>query len=116
MSSIRFNLSVLLENLKGFKTPLCFYVCFFKAFPKGEYEKYTNLVCVRLESNISLSVRHSYLSIFPYDRPDSLSASLLISYCSFSSLILSSVVMISFYILFKRFFLKHKGLSDVRVV
>ena len=38
--------------------------------------------------------------------------SLLILYCSFLSLILSSIAMISFYILPKRFFLKRKGLSD----
>ena len=35
--------------------------------------------------------------------------------CSFSSLILSLVIMISFYFLSKRFFLKYKGLSDTRV-
>ena len=42
-------------------------------------------------------------------------ASLLISYCSFSSLILSSVVMISFYILSKILSLKCKGLADAEV-
>ena len=41
---------------------------------------------------------------------------LFLPYCSFSSLILSSIVMISFYILSIRFFLKHIGLSDARVV
>ena len=41
---------------------------------------------------------------------------LLILYCNFSSPILSSMVMINFYILSTRFFLKYKGLSDVRVV
>ena len=41
---------------------------------------------------------------------------LLISYCNFSSLILSSVVMIRFYILFERFSLKRKRLSDAKVV
>ena len=40
---------------------------------------------------------------------------LLISCCSFSPLTLSSIVMISFYILPKRFFPKRKGLSDARV-
>ena len=49
-------------------------------------------------------------------RGDSVGASLVISYFSFSSLILSLIVMISFYILSKRLFLKRKGLSDVRVV
>ena len=52
----------------------------------------------------------------PDDYADSLSASLLISYCSFSSLILPKIDMISFYILSKRFFLKRKGLPDVKVV
>ena len=40
----------------------------------------------------------------------------LISYCSFSSLILSAIVIISFYILCKISFLKHKGLSGAEVV
>ena len=40
---------------------------------------------------------------------------ILMSYYSFSSLILSSIAMISFYILSNRFFLKREGLSDVRV-
>ena len=53
---------------------------------------------------------------FPDDNADIFAASVLISYCSFSCLILSSVVMISFYILSKRFFLKCKRLSDGRVV
>ena len=38
------------------------------------------------------------------------------SYCNFSSLILSSMVMISVFILSERFFLKRKGLSYGRVV
>ena len=41
--------------------------------------------------------------------------SLLITYSSFPSLILSSVVMISFYFLRKRFFLKRERLSDPRL-
>ena len=43
-------------------------------------------------------------------------ASLLKSYCSSSSLILSSVVFISFYILPKTLCLILKGLSEARVV
>ena len=43
-------------------------------------------------------------------------ASLLILYCGFLSLILLSIVMISFYILSKRFFLKREEISDARVV
>ena len=42
--------------------------------------------------------------------------SLLISYCIFLSLILPSVVMIGFYVLSKRIFLKHKEFSDARLV
>ena len=37
------------------------------------------------------------------------------SYCNFSSLILSSVVIISFYVVSTRLFLKRKGLSDAKV-
>ena len=59
---------------------------------------------------------YSYLSISPDDNADTFAASLLISYCNFSFLILSSVVLIGFYILSKRFFLKRKGLSDAKVV
>ena len=64
---------------------------------------------------MSLPLRYSYLSVLPDGNADIFTASLLISYYSFSSLILS-IVMISFYILSKRFFLKHKGLSVVRVM
>ena len=57
----------------------------------------------------------SLLSVFPDDNADTFAAFQLISYCNFSSLILSSIVMISFYVLSKRFFLKRKRLSDARV-
>ena len=57
-----------------------------------------------------------YLSIFVDDNANIFAASLLISYYSFSSLILSSIVTISFYILSKWFSLKREGLSDPRVV
>ena len=52
---------------------------------------------------------------YPDDNTDILAASLIISYCSFSSLILLSVIMVSFYIFSKRLFLKREGLSDARV-
>ena len=85
--------------------------------PNGEY---VNLVCpvilLRSNGNISSPVRYSYLSILPDDNADSFAASLLILYCSFSSLILSSFVVISFYILSTRFFLQRKELSDAKVV
>ena len=65
---------------------------------------------------------HRYIDIyiyifffFPDDNADIFAASLLISYCGFLSLILSSVFVISFYILSRKFFLKHKRLSDARV-
>ena len=52
----------------------------------------------------------SFIS-FPDDNNDIFGASLLISYCSFSYLILPSIVMISFHIFSKRSCLKRKGLS-----
>ena len=50
------------------------------------------------------------------DNTDIFAAPHLVSYYCLSSLILPSIVMISFYILSKRLFLKCKGLSDARVV
>ena len=50
------------------------------------------------------------------ENADIFAASLLISCYSFSALTLSSVVMISFHMFCKRFFLRRKGLSDARVV
>ena len=65
---------------------------------------------------MSLPLRYCYSLILPDDKGDIFAASLLILYFSFSSLILSSIfVKISFYILFKRFFLKREPLSDARV-
>ena len=60
-------------------------------------------------------IKYSYLSILPDDNANIFAASLFISYCSFSSLIWSSVVMASFYVISKRFFLKHNLLSDARL-
>ena len=65
--------------------------------------------------SISSPARYSYLSIFSDDNADIFAASLLISYCSFLSLILSSIVPISFYIPSTRFFPKRNGLFDARV-
>ena len=72
-------------------------------------------------------MRNSRLSILPDDNADiadidianhnaDFAASLLILYCTFSSLILSSIFMISFYTLSKIFFFKREELSDARVV
>ena len=66
--------------------------------------------------SISLLVKNSYLSIFLVDNADIFVASLLILHCTFSSLILSSIVIISFYILSKKLFMKREELSDARVV
>ena len=69
-----------------------------------------------MESNNSSPVRYSYLSILLDDNADIFADFLLISHCTFSSLLLSSIVKTSFYILSKRLFLKRKELSGVRVV
>ena len=72
-------------------------------------------------------MRNSRLSILPDDNADiadidiaddnaDFAASLLILYCTFSSLILSSIFMISFYTLSKIFFFKREELSDAREV
>ena len=64
----------------------------------------------------SSPVTYSYLSILLDNKVHVFAASLSQSYCSFATVILSSIVMINFYILTKRLFLKRKGLSDARVL
>ena len=49
------------------------------------------------------------------DNADIFAASLVILYCSFPSLNVSSIVMITLYILSKRLQVKRKRLSDARV-
>ena len=87
------------------------FICFSNALPRGEY---INLVCSIIllwsDGNVSSTVRNSYLSILPHDYADIIAASLLRLYYTFSSVILSSVVMISFYTF------KSEELSDGRVV
>ena len=89
---------------------------FSKFFPEREY---VNLACsislLWSEGSTPSPVRYLYLSTFPEDSTDIFASSLLIPYYSFSSLIWSSIVMIKFYILSKRFFLKREVLPDVRV-
>ena len=86
------------------------YYLFFN-FPKGKYANLvSSIICLWLEGNISSSVKYLYLSIIP-----DYAVSLLIWYCTFSSIILLSIVMISFYILSTRFFLKCKELSYASV-
>ena len=106
----------LLERSRDFKAPSCFPVCFSKAFLKGEYLNLAfSIICLRLEGNISSPVRYSYSSILSDDNADTSAVSLLISYYIFSSLILSSILKISSYILSKILFLERKALSDARL-
>ena len=101
---------------RNFIVSSCFPVCVSKTCPKGEYGNLAcSIISLSLESNIAFPKRYSYLSIFLVDNADIFAASQLISYGSFPSLILSSIAMIIFYFLSKRFFLKHEELSDARV-
>ena len=93
------------------------FLCFSKTFPRGEYKSLACSVVLFLsEGIISFSVRYIYLSILLDVNKDVFAASLFTSYYSFSSLILSSIVVISFYIFFIKLFLKCKLLSEERVV
>ena len=74
------------------------------------FSGFSSIIWLWLGGIIASSKRYSYLSILSDNN-----ASLLISYCMFLSLILSSIEMISFYIFSKTLFLKHSVLSDVRV-
>ena len=91
------------------------FICFINAFLRREY---VNCACITLlwsGGSTSPPVKYSQLSILPDDNADVFATSLLISCCNFSSLILSSNVLISFYILSKRLFLKREELSDEKV-
>ena len=55
-----------------------------------------------------MSVRNLYLSILNNDKADIFAASLLISNYTYSSLTLSSIIVVNFYILSKRSFLKRE--------
>ena len=86
------------------------FFCFWKHFLKGEYIILLALLFVfLLKGNTSSPVRYSYLLILLYDKAEIFAASLLISYCSVSSLIWSPIVMMLLYIYCKIFFLKFKG-------
>ena len=56
------------------------------------------------------------MSILPENNANVFATSLLISYCGFSSVILSLIVMINFCIVSERFFSKRKEWYDGRVV
>ena len=88
------------------------FACFSKAFPN---EGTCYIYLLSSEGSFSSHVRYLYWSIFLDNNGDIFAASLLMLCYTFSSLILSSIVMISFYILIIRFFLKHGGLSDAMV-
>ena len=68
------------------------------------------IILLWLEGNIYTAVKYSILH---GDNADIFTVSVLMSYCRFSILIVSSVVMITFYILSKKLRLKCKGLSDL---
>ena len=90
---------------------------FFKCFTEWRIYKPSLVYYSTLtEGNISLPVRYSYLSVLLDDYVYIFYASLLMLYCNFSCLILSSVVIINFYIISKRFFLRREELSDKRLV
>ena len=93
------------------------FACFSNVLLRGEYGNFScSFILLWSEDSISTLVRYSYSLILPGDNADIFAAFLLISYCNFSSLILSSVVMTNFYIVSKRFFLKRGALFDERVV
>ena len=90
-------------------------VCFSKAFPKGEYVKLSCPIAIPWSKGSSSSPARYifiYMEILPDNNADIFAPSFLISYCTFPSSILWSVVLISFYILSKRFFLECKRLAD----
>ena len=94
-----------------------FVICFSNALPSGEYVNLAwSIILLWSEGNISLPVRYSYLSILLDDYVYIFYASRLMLHCNFSCLILSSVVIINFYIISKRFFLRREELSDKRLV
>ena len=90
------------------------FVYFSKAFSNGEY---VNVACfiICLWWYFLACRIFAFIIFFPDYKANVFAASLLISCCSFSFLILTLFVMISFYILSRRFFLKREGLSDARV-
>ena len=93
------------------------FIGFSNALPWGEYVNVPcSIILLWSNGNISSPWRYSYLSILLDDNAYISVVSLLISYCNFKSLILSSIAMIIFYILAKRFFLKHEELSNAKVV
>ena len=75
---------------------------------------YCYIILIASAGDVSSPTR--YLSILTDGNASIFVASLLVSYCSFPFLIWSSITMIRFYILSKRFFLNYNELSDAKVV
>ena len=97
--------------------PSIAFACFLKKIPRRQYVKLSSpIIWLWLKGNISSAIRYSCLLILHDDNADIFVDSVLILCCSFSSLILSSIFMITFYILSERFHLKLKSLSDAGVV
>ena len=91
------------------------FICFWNTLPSGEYVSLASfIILLWLDGNTP--VRHLYLAILPDNNADIFTVSMLISYCSLSYLTSSSIILISFYIISKKFFLKGEKLSDARVV
>ena len=85
-----------------FKASTCFFLylqlLFPKAFSEGQYVNWAfSIILLWSEVNISSPVRYPYISSLPDDNVNIFGAFLLISYCSFSFLISSSITMASFY-------------------
>ena len=82
-------------SFKVFKGSTCFFpwssivfACFSKALARGEEVNLAySIICFWLEGSNSSPVRYSYFSSLPNDKGNIFKASLLISYCRFSSLI-----------------------------
>ena len=85
-----------------FPCSLNVFVCFSNALPSGQYVNFAcSVILLWSDGNISSPVIYSYLSILPENNADIFAAALLISYYSFSFLVLSSTGMINFYVVLK---------------
>ena len=82
-------------------------------FRKNFLERISNLIMTIDNKIIDGKLQYGINRKAP--KIDIFAAFLLISNCSFSSLILSSIVLISFNFVSKRFFLKHKALSSNKI-
>ena len=106
--------SLFFSCFKAYKTSTSFitwssivFMCFSNALPIGKHIKWAcSIILLRPDSNAFSSIRYSYLSNLSDDDADIFAASLLTSYCSFSSFILSSINVINFYIFSTRLVLQ----------